>query len=172
MRIRAAVVAGVLVGLAAPVLGEESSTGDTVERISASVIAHELEAMSFTAKIDQDDTGDPRVTTKVDGFEWSIYFYDCASGVLAERGCASYQFYTGYIVPASFPLTTINKWNTEKRYAKAYSYVQRDHSNNARIELDVLLAGTGADPAKSFRANFVKMRNAAEGFRKAIGFQK
>jgi len=162
--------AGFLAFAALPALGQTATEGS--DRITAGMVVHELQAMNVTAKIDQDDSGDPRVSTKVDGFNWAIYFYDCSAGSLAERACTSYQFYSGYTVAENFPPTIINKWNTERRYAKAYTYVQKDHSNNARIEMDVLLGGTGADPGKSFRAYFAKMRTAAEGFRQAIGYSK
>ncbi len=140
--------------------------------ISAGLIASELRAMGYTARVDKDESGDPRVNTKVDGFEWQVYFYDCGTGEPEQRNCDSFQFYSGYNVRNGFPLDTINKWNTEKRYAKAYTYVQRDKTNNARIEIDVRIADTGADPARAFRAYYTKMKSAAEGFRKAIGFSQ
>lgn len=171
MRTSAVAGACILLTAASAFGGELAAALAGDQLITAGIVAHELKDLGFDARIDQDNNGDPRVNTKVDGYEWSIYFYDCASGALEERGCASYQFYSGYVVPASFPVATINKWNTEKRYAKAYTQTDRDHSNHARLEVDVLVTGTGADPARSFRANLVKMRNAAEGFRKAIGFQ-
>ena len=90
-----------------------------------------------------------------------IVFYDCGTGALEQRNCESIQFYTGYTVPNGFPLATTSKWDTEKRYARAYTYVQRDKTTNARIEIDVLIAGTGTDPAKTFRAYFTKMENSA-----------
>ena len=170
MRHRATLAIGFLLLAVPPALGQTAADGS--ERITAGIVAHELEAMNLSAKTDQDESSDPRVTTKVDGYNWSIYFYDCGTGPLEERGCTSYQFYSGYQVSTNFPLATINKWNTEKRYAKAYTSLQRDKTTNARIEIDVLLAGTGADPGRSFRANFAKMRNAAENFRQAIGFGK
>ncbi len=137
--------------------------------ISARLIAGELQALGYPATIDKDGGGDPLVTTTVDGFRWSIVFYDCGTGALEQRNCDSIQFYTGYSVPNGFPVATTNKWDTEKRYARAYTYVQRDKTTNARIEIDVLIAGTGADPAKTFRAYFTKMKNSAEGFRTLIG---
>jgi len=39
-------------------------------------------------------------------------------------------------VPNDFSLQSINKWNSEKRFAKAYTYVKRDAKNDARIEVD------------------------------------
>jgi acyl-homoserine lactone acylase PvdQ len=142
------------------------------DRISARLVVNELQAMGYSAKIDQDESGDPRVNATVDGFDWSVYFYDCASGPpLAERRCVSFQFYSGYNVAKSFSQQIINEWNIEKRYAKAYTYLQRDGTNNARIEVDVLMEGTQADPRQTFRAYFTKMKNSAEDFRKTIGFK-
>jgi hypothetical protein len=148
-----------------------SKAQEAGNRISAGLVADELRELGYSAKIDQDDSGDPRVNTKVDGYNWSVYFYECGSGALEARTCVSFQFYSGYTVAKTFPLQTINKWNTDKRYAKAYSYMQRDGTNNARIEIDVLMEGTQADPKQTFRAYFTKMKNSAEGFRKAIGFK-
>jgi hypothetical protein len=160
-------VASALLATASAAVAEESSgAGGT---ISASVIRSQLQSLGYTAKIDSDKSGDPRVKATVDGFAWDVFFYDCGSGPLEQRGCASFQFYTGYTVPNDFSLQTINKWNTEKRFAKAYTYVKHDRKNDARIEVDVLIAGTLADPAKTFRVYFAKMKTAADAFRKTIG---
>jgi hypothetical protein len=142
------------------------------DRISAGLVAGELKAMGYTATIDTDQSGDPRVSTTVDDYDWSVYFYDCdTGGVTDERACVSFQLYSGYSVAKTFPMETINKWNTEKRYAKAYTYLQKDGSNSARIEIDVLMEGTQANPVQIFRAYFIKMRSFTEAFRKAIGFK-
>jgi len=145
------------------------AAADAGNGITAALAVKELVSMGYAAKIDQDESSDPRISTTVDGFQWSVYFYDCANGSLEQRVCASFQFYSGYTVRTGFPLETINKWNTEKRYARAYTYVQRDKTTNARVEIDALVAGTSADPAKTFRAYFTKMKNSTDGFRKLIG---
>jgi hypothetical protein len=157
--------------MALMVMVAAANAQDAGVRISAGLVADELRDLGYSAKIDQDESGDPRVNTKVDGYDWSVYFYDCGSGLLDARTCVSFQFYSGYTVAKTFPQQTVNKWNTEKRYAKAYTYVQRDGTNNARIEIDVLMEGTLADPKQTFRAYFTKMKNSAEGFRKAIGLK-
>jgi hypothetical protein len=82
---------------------------DVRDRISAALVAKELKAMGYTAKINHDESGDPRVKTRVDGFNWDIFFYNCDPGALEERRCESIQFYSGYTVSDAFPLTTINK---------------------------------------------------------------
>ena len=142
---------------------------DANDRVTAGFLAQQLRAMGLSAKIDKDESGDPRVNTKVDGYDWAIYFYDCTAGSdLENRGCLSYQFFSGYKVPAAFPLATVNKWNIEKRYAKAYLYLQRDKTYNARLEIDVLVSGTGADPGRTFQGYFTKMKNSTDAFRKVI----
>lgn len=137
--------------------------------VSAELIANELRALGYPAKIDQDDSGDPRVNTTVEGYDWAVYFYNCGSGALEQRSCRSFQFYSGYSTRKATPPQTINKWNTEIRYAKAYNYQQKD-GPNSRIEIDVQIAGTGADPAQTFRTYFDIMKRRAADFRKTIGF--
>ncbi len=103
-----------------------------------------------------------------------IYFYDCAAGTdLENRACTSYQFYSGYQVPAAFPLATLNKWNTDKRYAKAYFFVQSDKTTSARIEIDVLVSGTGADPSRTYlkKRRTVRMRSAKPSVSNRKGFK-
>ena len=151
-------------------LGVLSPCEATAQSISASLIVAELKALGYSADVDKDESGDPRINTKIDGYAWSVYMYDCDAGVLQDRQCTSFQFYSGYSRPKATPLQTINKWNVEERYAKAYNYVQKDGKFNSRIEIDVLLRGTDADPAKTFRLHFERMKKKAIDFRKAIGF--
>lgn len=146
-----------------------SPTTTSNDRITAAIIVRELKALGFTSSVDTDDSGDPRVSMKIDGYDWSIYFYDCSTGARDDRQCASYQFYSGYTMPQPVALDIINKWNTEQRYAKAYTYVQRNGSHSARIEIDVRSAGTGADPGPTFRLYFNVMKDKAVLFRKTAG---
>lgn len=143
--------------------------------ITAAIIVHEIQALGYAANVDQDDSGDPRVNTAVDGHKWQIYFYDCGTGALADRHCNSFQFFADNSMPKPVPTQTINRWNKEYRYAKAY--LQQGNTPGctaarscaARIEIDVLMAGTGAEPAQTFRSYFEVMKRRADGFRKFIG---
>jgi putative sensory transduction regulator len=150
---------------------EASDTG----YITAGIIVHEIKTLGYAATVDQDDSGDPRVNTAVDGHKWQIYFYDCGQGALADRHCQSFQFFADNSMPKPVPAQTINRWNKEYRYAKAYLQQGNNpgcpaaRSCAARIEIDVLMDETGADPAKTFRAYFSVMKRRADGFRKFIG---
>jgi len=141
------------------------------DRITAAIIVRELQSMGYSSNVDTDSSGDPRVNMTIDGYDWSIYFYDCAPGPRDDQKCISYQFYSGYTLREAASPDLINKWNTEQRYAKAYTYVQRNGSHSARIEIDVRSDGTGADPGRTFRAYFNIMRDKATLFRKTIGFR-
>ena len=152
-----------------PSIGQSAPTSN--DRITAAIIVKELKAMGHSSTVDTDDSGDPRVNMSIDGYDWSIYFYSCASGARDDRQCVSYQFYSGYTLKQAASADIINKWNTEQRYSKAYTYVQRNGSPSARIEIDVLAAGTGADPARTFRAYFGIMKDKAALFRKTIGYR-
>ena len=151
-----------------PAASTASTSGD---RITAAIITKELKSLGYASTVDTDDSGDPRVNASIDGFDWSIYFYDCAPGARDDRPCASYQFYSGYTLKQAISPDVINKWNTDIRYAKAYTYLQRDRSHSARIEIDVRSAGTGADPARTFRIYFDIMKNRAAEFRKTVGYR-
>lgn len=151
-----------------PRLSPSNST-NTNDRITAAIIVRELKALGHAPSVDIDESGDPRVNMAIDGYDWSIYFYECAPGARDERPCASYQFYSGYTLASAAAPDVINKWNTQQRYAKAYTYVQRNGSHSARIEIDVRSAGTGADPGRTFRIYFNIMKDKAALFRKTVG---
>ena len=105
--------------------------------------------------------------------KWVIFFYNCdLAGDLAERACNSLQFFSGYTLEKAVAPQAINKWNTDNRYARGYTYTSKEGSNSARIELDALFAGTGGDPARTFRAHFDTMKRLSAEFRKSIGYQK
>jgi hypothetical protein len=146
-----------------------SSPATGSDRITAAIIVKELRALGYSSKVDIDDSGDPRVNMTIDGYDWSVYFYECASGARDDRQCVSYQFYSGYTLSRAVAADLINKWNTQQRYAKAYTYMQRNGSHSARIEIDVHSAGTGADPAQTFRVYFNIMKEKAAQFRKTVG---
>jgi hypothetical protein len=156
-------------GPSSPAPSPTASTSN--DRITAAIIVNELKALGYASTVDTDDSGDPRVNMTIDGFDWSIYFYDCAAGARDDRPCNSYQFYSGYTLKQAVSLDIINKWNTERRYAKAYTTVQRNGSPSARLEIDVRSAGTGADPARTFRVHFGMMKDRTAEFRKVVGFR-
>lgn len=141
------------------------------DRITAALVMRELQAMGLPAELGTDTRGMPRVSTTVDGYKWAIFFYGCTPGASqADRECVSLQFFSGYTMNAKIPMEKMNKWNTENRYARGYLFVNDDGRGGARIEVDAVFEGTGADPAMMFRAYFKIMKHQVGEFRRLINF--
>jgi hypothetical protein len=147
-------------------------TAGAGDRITAAIAMGELRKLGFQPEMSVDNAGVPRIALNVDGYRWAVFFYGCAAAAAPEaRQCTSMQFLSGYNQQNPVPLATINRWNTEKRFARAYTYVTSDGKPGARIEVDVFFASPGGDPAVSFRAYYNIMKVQAAAFRKHIGFQ-
>ena len=167
--LRAATISAALILTA----GASLAQGSGNDRISAKLVAAELKAMGFNAEVGADDDGAPKVSTVVDEYKWVIFFYNCdLSGDIGERPCNSVQYFSGYTVDKPVPPHTLNKWNMDNRYARGYVYESKEGGNSARIELDALFAGTGGDPARTFRVHFDTMKRLTADFRAAIGYKK
>jgi hypothetical protein len=155
------------------------STGDapappaagSSDRITAGIAMRELRAMGYQATLDADSRGVPRITVNVDGYRWGIGFYTCDNGPqLEDRRCGSLQFYSGYTMNAPVSTVTMNKWNTEKRFARGYTFTNSDGKPTAQVEIDVYYINSGADPGRMFRGYFSIMKIQAADFRKLINF--
>jgi len=141
-------------------------------RITAGIAIRELRKLGLQPELATSDDGTPRISFGVDGYRWAVLFYGCAAAERPdERPCTSLQFFSGYTMEKPIPLFTINKWNTEKRFARAYTFVSSDGKPGARIEVDVFFAVPGPDPGVSFRAYYDIMKIQAAEFRKRINFK-
>ncbi len=156
-----------------PSTGDEPtppSTPGAGDRVTAAIVARELRAMGYQAEVSAASDGDPRVSTTIDNFKWAVFFYGCAKqGDLEQRSCLSLQFFSGYTVSQPVSTFTMNKFNAENRYVRAYT-AQTDSGQAARISMDVMFGGTGADPAKNFRVHLNMMKHQTTQFRKLINF--
>lgn len=144
--------------------GLEMIGSDVTDGITADLISRELRAKGFPADIDTDDSGDPRVTTRIDGRQVQVYFYTCTKGQLADRVCNSFQFFTRFQTSKTISLTAINDWNTKERYAKVYSYKPKSGPTVTHLEVDVHVKGTGAPPAQLFGTYLDIMQDRIERF--------
>jgi Putative bacterial sensory transduction regulator len=144
------------------------ATGD---RITANIVLNQLRALGFQGEVSVDDKGQPRIVTTIDGYKMAIFFYGCeTTGQPEDRACTNMLFYSSYIMERGVTADTMNRWNTQKRFARAYVESRNDGKVNATIEIDVYFADTGADPARMFREYFDLMRIQAREFRKQIDF--
>ncbi len=140
------------------------------DRVTAAIVMRELRALGYQAELSTASDGDPRIAVSVEGYKWAVFFYGCAKqGDLDQRSCLSLQFFSGYNVSQPVSAFTMNKFNSENRYIRAYT-ANTERGQAARISMDVMFGGTGADPAKNFRAHLNMMKYQTSQFRKLINF--
>ena len=81
-----------------------------------------------SATLDKSDQGAPMISGRVDGRPYLIFFDNCPAGT----ECLDIRFFA--VFPGNKPtLETLNEWNREKRWSKAYV----DGDLDAALEFDV-----------------------------------
>ncbi len=83
--------------------------------VTADEVAAALREGGFKAVVGKDDSGDPMVTSALDGSDFKVLFYACK----AAR-CASIQFVAGYDLDKGTSLSKVNMWNREYRFGRAW----------------------------------------------------
>lgn len=78
---------------------------------------------------DTDSDGDPRLSSRIDGTYFGVYFYDCKDG----HQCQSIQFSTGFDLDDPMSLEKVNEWNRDRRFGKVYL----DDEGDPYIEMDI-----------------------------------
>ena len=132
MKPHSILVAGALLAaLALPTQAQTLITGtDTAEVLNA---ARGYGAASLTTQ----DNGDPQITGKINGISYQVYFRNCTN----NADCEDLNFYAGFL-DTKPTLETINDWNYNKRFSRAYL----DQDKDACIEMDLdLVKGVTAE---------------------------
>ena len=74
-------------------------------------------------------TGNPKITGRMNGKEYSIYFYGCDS---SKKNCTSIQFAT-YWSGKRLTAESVNQWNADKRFGKLFI----DNDGDLNLQMDV-----------------------------------
>jgi hypothetical protein len=83
-----------------------------------------------SATLETDDTGDPKISGRIEGVKYGVYFYGCESG----KNCTDIQFAAGWS-DTKIPMAEINEWNRTKRFGKAYLDKENDPILEAPVNL-------------------------------------
>jgi hypothetical protein len=83
------------------------------------------------ATLEYADNGSPRITGKIEGVSYTIYFLNCDE---SGKSCEDLNFYAGFLDNKQ-TFESINAWNRDRRFGKAYL----DSDLDAVIEYDVNL---------------------------------
>ena len=133
----------------------------TYDQISGEEMVSLLQDAGYKAVLKEDNSGDPKVVTKMGGLNVSIYFYGC-EGEKGAKQCKTYQFYAGY--DQKLDDKKVVEWNAKKRFARCYT----SSDGNARVEYDVSTDG-GVNKAFITRS-FDRWEVILDEFTKFIGW--
>lgn len=89
------------------------------------------------ATLTTQSNGDPQITGKIDGITYQVYFRNCTD----NSDCEDLNFYLGFL-DLKPTLESINDWNFNKRFSRAYI----DQDRDACVEMDLdLVKGVTAE---------------------------
>lgn len=105
------------------------------------VIANFMTDYGLPVEKTKDSDGDPKIESRIEGTNFSVYFYGCDVG----QPCNSMQFSAGFNLNDPLSMDTVNDWNRGKRFGKVYI----DEDGDPFIEYDINLDFDGVG-AKNF----------------------
>lgn len=88
-----------------------------------------LQDAGYKAELTTDSGGDPMIKSSTGGDNFSIFFYGCTD----NKDCRTIQFYAGWSDPDNVSLRSMNDWNRDNRFGRAYMA----DDGSARVEMDV-----------------------------------
>jgi hypothetical protein len=114
--------------------GEEAKPAppETFTRFKPDDLATIVRDAGYRAEVDTENNR-PRIRAGMAGYNVVIYLYQCTD----DGTCGSLQYSVGLTKSPNYTLTLVNKWNEEKRYAKAYL----DKNGNMYLEYDLSFSG-------------------------------
>jgi hypothetical protein len=114
-----------------------------------------------SATLETQSNGDPRITGKVEGVTYQVYFMNCTD----NQNCEDLNFYAGFLDNKQ-TLEVINAWNRDKRFGKAYL----DSDLDAVVEFDVNLEKEGVTYS-NLDANFQLWTLILDQYTTYIGYK-
>jgi len=157
MTIRFALAALAALAIAAP------AGAQSVQATDPGTVVQALQSAGYSAELGRDERGDPKVDTVVGGTRMVVYFFDCQNG----RDCRAVQFHSSYEAPAP-PLETMNRWNRDTRYARAF--VTAD--GNPALEMDINLDAAGGMSRRLFLDSLALFAGLLPQFERLIGWEQ
>ncbi len=123
--------AGLCLALTATASAQTLLTGADVDEVLNA--ARGYGAATLTSQ----SNGDPQITGKINGITYQVYFKNCTD----NADCEDINFYLGFL-DLKPTLESINDWNLNKRFSRAYL----DGDQDACVEMDLdLVRGVTAE---------------------------
>ena len=110
---------------------DRCGTGMVCANAPQTVVAA-LQAAGYKAALDKDKAGDPMIESAASGYNFTIYFYECAE----NKDCASLQFLASFDPEDSNTAELANRWNRTKRFSQMS--VEEDKTLNFRFDVSTM----------------------------------
>lgn len=112
-----------------------------------------------SAHLETQSNGDPKITGKIEGVTYQVFFMNCTD----NKNCEDLNFYAGFLDNKP-TLETINTWNRDKRFGKAYLDADLDAVVEFDVNLEHGVTRENLDAAFSIWALVLKQYTAHIGF--------
>jgi hypothetical protein len=149
---------GIVGGIAASAIFCSASLAE-VTATNAYSILEAVHEFGYTATMEKDSDGDPKISGKVSSTNFNVYFYGCTD----NTDCKSLIFKAGYNLSDGMSASDINEWNRNKRFSRAYI----DDEGDPFLEMDVNLDYDGVG-SKNFQDTLDWWRVSVESFEEFI----
>jgi hypothetical protein len=133
----------------------------TIAAQAPQAMADAMHKLGYRAELASDNMGDPLIRSAASGLKYGIYFYGCED----HKDCTTIQFYLSLDMDRPIPLTVLNDWNRNKRFATA----AMDDDNLPYIKMDINL-DFGGITLPAFADNLELWKRVMTQFADHIGF--
>jgi hypothetical protein len=121
-----------------------------------------VESQGWPATLIAKAGDDPYIESNRDGLKFLVLFMNCDE----NKKCKTLQYYMGFSDAKEVSLDKLNKWNKNKRFARAY----KDDEGDPVLEMDVDLDFAGI-PRENIGESFNTWASLMDSFREYV-FEK
>jgi len=138
--------AGKITSIGRALAGEKIITAENPEEILSI-------AKGFgSAVLGKDSEGDPKISGRIDGIKYWIYFYGCVKG----KDCDDVQFSTAWS-DVKVTMADINEWNRTMKYGMAYLDEDGDPTLELMVNIDYGVTVKNFDDTFDWWAKVMKL---------------
>ncbi len=147
---------------ASALLAASPARAELVNATDPATIEAIVESQGWPATIIAKPGDDPYIESNRNGLKFLVLFMNCDEG----KKCKTLQYYMGFNDAKDVTLDKLNKWNKDKRFARAY----KDDEGDPVLEMDVDLDFAGI-PRENVGETFNTWATLMDSFREYI-FEK
>jgi len=149
------------VGIAA-LLSAAPAHAELINAANPATIKAIVESQGWPATLVNKAGEDPYIESNRGGLKFLVLFMNCDEG----KNCKTLQYYMGFSDAKDVSLDKLNKWNKDKRFARAY----KDDEGDPVLEMDVDL-DFGGIPSENVGETFNTWASLMDSFREYV-FEK